>query len=247
MAQKQRITSARRAAAPVGADPHDPVEAKALVSAHPDTMRYVPSSYERVAPEMGRRKCQIHFVVTASGRAPAPRCFAAQWADCCFSRSVFPFSKVLNKCRAQGLPDRKAGNSSARHILAGAIAPAAETRFPLGRGNAGRVSWSRPERSSPGCPVSLAGAIAPATVLRRYQDQPGAKAPGQRPTRPRRALRPRRVGRWPIVVPGPTDLQGTVPLGRGNAGRVSWSRPERSSPGCPVSLAGAIAPATTPR
>jgi len=29
--------------------------------------------------------------------------------------------------------------------------------------------------------------------------QPGAKAPGQRPTRPRRALRPRRVGRWPVL------------------------------------------------
>ena len=172
MAQKQRITSARRAAAPVGADPHDPVEAKALVSAHPDTMRYVPSSYERVAPEMGRRKCQIHFVVTASGRAPAPRCFAAQWADCCFSRSVFPFSKVLNKCRAQGLPDRKAGNSSARHILAGAIAPAAETR----------------------CPLASRGPKAPASV------------------------RPATGGRWPFVVPGRADPQGTVPRRRGKRG-----------------------------
>jgi len=28
-------------------------------------------------------------------------------------------------------------------------------------------------------------------------------------------------------VPGPAGLQGTVPRGRGNAGRVSWSRPER--------------------
>jgi len=159
MAQKQRITSARRAAAPVGADLHDPVEAKALVSAHPDTMRHVPSSYERVAPEMGRRRCQIHFVVTASGRAPAPRCLAAQGADCCFSRSVFPFSKVLKQCRSQGLPDRKAGNSSSRHILAGIIAPAKAPCCPLaGRGTKapgkrlpGRAQafcWSRTCRSA---------------------------------------------------------------------------------------------------
>jgi len=47
---------------------------------------------------------------------------------------------------------------------------------------------------------------------------PGAKAPGQRPPRPRRALRPRRVGRWPLVVSGPADLRGTVPQGRGKRG-----------------------------
>jgi len=47
--------------------------------------------------------------------------------------------------------------------------------------------------------------------------QPGAKAPGQRP--PGRALA--------SVHPGPAGLQGTVPRGRGNAGRVSWSRPNR--------------------
>ncbi len=66
--------------------------------------------------------------------------------------------------------------------------------------------------------ASLAGAIAPATALRRDQDRPGATAPGQRPTRPWRALRPRRVGRWPFVVPGPTDLQGIVARGRGKRG-----------------------------
>ncbi len=69
-----------------------------------------------------------------------------------------------------------------------------------------------------GCPVSLAGAIAPATAPRWDQDQPGATAPGQRPTRPRRALPARRVGRWPSVVPEPAGLQGTVPRGRGKRG-----------------------------
>jgi len=66
--------------------------------------------------------------------------------------------------------------------------------------------------------AAMAGAIAPATAPRRDQDQPGAKAPGQRPPRPWRALRTRRVGRWPFVVPGPTGLQGTVPRGRGKRG-----------------------------
>ncbi len=47
----------------------------------------------------------------------------------------------------------------------------------------------------------MAGAIAPAAVLRRYQDQPGAKAPGQRPPRPRQALLARRAGRWPLLFP----------------------------------------------
>jgi len=58
--------------------------------------------------------------------------------------------------------------------------------------------------------AAMAGAIAPAIALRRYQDQPGAKAPGQRPTRP--------GGRWPSAGPGPADLRGTVARGRGKRG-----------------------------
>jgi len=50
----------------------------------------------------------------------------------------------------------------------------------------------------------------PATALRRDQDRPGAKAPGQRPPRPRRALA--------SVLSGPTGLGGTVPSGRGKRG-----------------------------
>ncbi len=94
-----------------------------------------------------------------------------------------------------------------------------------GRGKRG--AFPVPARTGEGAATAaMAGAIAPAKALRRDQDQPGAKAPGQRPTRPRRALHARRVGRWPFVVPGPAGLQGTVPRGRGNAGRVSCSRPE---------------------
>jgi hypothetical protein len=200
---------------------------------------------------MGRRRCQIHFVVTASGRARAPRCFAAQGADCCFSRSVFPFSKVLKQCRSQGLPDRKAGNPSARHILAGIIAPAKAPRCPLASrgtkapgkrppGRAQAFCWSRTCRSAghrrarEGEPrvafpspartdestvtAAMAGAIAPATVLRPYQDQPGAQSPRPAPAPP-----PAGASRPPgralaSAVPGPAGPQGTVARGRRKRG-----------------------------
>ena len=55
---------------------------------------------------------------------------------------------------------------------------------------------------------------------------PGAKAPGQRPPRPRRSLRPRRVGRWPAIVPDLPVCGAASRAGGGNAGRVSCSRPE---------------------
>ena len=60
-----------------------------------------------------------------------------------------------------------------------------------GAGETQCVSCSRPrrggERSHLGTSsaVLLAGAIAPATSSRWHQDQPGAKAPGQRPPRPK--------------------------------------------------------------
>jgi hypothetical protein len=63
----------------------------------------------------------------------------------------------------------------------------------------------------------MAGAIAPATVLRPYQDQPGAKAPGQRPPRPRRALLARRAGRWPAVFPDLPVCGAPSRTGGGNA------------------------------
>jgi len=113
-------------------------------------------------------------------------------------------------------------------------------------GNAGRVSFSRPEGRSPRCPVSLAGAIAPATAPRRDQDQPGAKAPGQRPTRPRRALRPRRVGRWPLSFPD-LPLYG-APSRTGGETRVAFPVPARTGEGTfTAAMAGAIAPATALR
>ena len=57
---------------------------------------------------------------------------------------------------------------------------------------------------------SIAKAIAFGTGIRRDQDRPGAKAPGQRPPRHRRALA--------SASPGPAGLQGTVPRGRGKRG-----------------------------
>ena len=69
--------------------------------------------------------------------------------------------------------------------------------------------------------ASMAGAIAPATSPRWDEDQPGAKAPGQRPTRPRRALLARRAGRWPLLFPGQAVFRAAFRTGGGNAGRVS--------------------------
>jgi hypothetical protein len=80
------------------------------------------------------------------------------------------------------------------------------------------VSCSRPEWRWHFVAV-MAGAIAPATALRWHQDQPGAKAPGQRPPRPRRALLARRVGRWPLLFPDPPVYGALSRPGGGNAVR----------------------------
>ena len=52
--------------------------------------------------------------------------------------------------------------------------------------------------------------------------QPGAKAPGQRPPRPRRALA--------SVSPGPSAVRGTLPCGRGKRGSRFRVQPKRASP-----------------
>ena len=111
-----------------------------------------------------------------------------------------------------------------------------------------RVAFPGPARTDDSTVTApLAGAIAPATALRRDQDRPGANAPGQRPPRPRRALCTRRVGRWPFVVPGPTGLQGTVAHGRGKRGSRFLIPPALTTATLIASLAGAIAPATARR
>jgi len=96
-----------------------------------------------------------------------------------------------------------------------------------GGGNAGRVSCSRTGRAKAPSPLQWQG---PSPLPQRHsgiRTSRGPKAPGQRPPRPRRALCPRRVGRWPFVVPGPAGLQGTVARGRGNAMRFLLP-PERA-------------------
>ncbi len=55
--------------------------------------------------------------------------------------------------------------------------------------------------------------------------QPGAKAPGQRPTRPWRALLARRVGRWPLLCPH-LPVYGSLSRAGGETQCVSCSRPE---------------------
>jgi len=101
-----------------------------------------------------------------------------------------------------------------------------------GGGNAGRVSCSRPNGRQPH-PASMAGAIAPATAPRRDQDQPGAKAPGQRPPRHRRALRTRRVGRWPLFLPDLPVCRAPSRAGGGNAMRFLFPPGRATAPSPP--------------
>ncbi len=51
---------------------------------------------------------------------------------------------------------------------------------------------------------------------------PGAKAPGQRPPRPRRALPARQVGRWPLLVRAARVLVAASRAGGGNAVRFPF-------------------------
>jgi len=87
---------------------------------------------------------------------------------------------------------------------------------PRGRGKRGAFPVPA-RRGESTVTASMAGAIAPAMALRWDQDQPGAKAPGQRPTRPWRALRTRRVGRWPLSLPDLPVYRTPFRAGGGNA------------------------------
>jgi hypothetical protein len=63
--------------------------------------------------------------------------------------------------------------------------------------------------------------------------QPGAKAPGQRPPRPRRALLARRVGRWPVL----RAVRRSLPHRRARAGEtqcVSLFPPGEGAEGGPM-------------
>ena len=91
-----------------------------------------------------------------------------------------------------------------------------------------RVAFPVPARTGEGTgPASMAGAIAPATVPRRDQDRPGAQSPRPAPIPPPAGASHPPGRALASVLPGPTGLWATVPRGRGNAGRVSCSRPER--------------------
>jgi len=77
--------------------------------------------------------------VHAARASSAARHTALRCAGFCLhSGKPGGFGRVLKTCRPQGLPDRKAGNSSAcaraLRILAGAIAPATAPRCPLPAG-----------------------------------------------------------------------------------------------------------------
>ena len=162
-------------------------------------------------------------------------------------------TKAVSPLHLQGpspLPQRCAGISTSRGPQPPASArPAHGGRFSPAGSGAGlcwcglhRSWWQRSARAGKrgAFPVparrgessftaEMAGAIAPATALHWHQGQPGATAPGQRPARPRRALRPRRAGRWPAVARAAWVFVAPPRAGRANAGRVSCSRPKGQS------------------
>ena len=89
-----------------------------------------------------------------------------------------------------------------------------------GGGTAGRVSGSRPHWRKR-CHRCNGRGHRPCQSATLPLDQPGAKAPGQRPPRPRRALCTRRAGRWPLMLPDLPVCGAPSRAGGGNAGRVS--------------------------
>ena len=127
-------------------------------------------------------------------------------------------------------PQAGASRPPGRALASVLLGPAGlQGTVPRGRGK--RDAFPVPARTDDShAPASMEGAIAPATAPCRDQDRPGAKAPGQRPPRPWRALRPRRVGRWPLLFPDLPVCGAPSRRGGGNAGRVSRSRPKGTIP-----------------
>jgi len=104
-------------------------------------------------------------------------------------------------------------------------------RAPSRAGGETRVAFPVPARSGGPAHFGMPGLSGrghrPCHSATLALVQPGAKAPGQRPTR--RALRTRRVGRWPVLVRVARVFAGAPRRGGGNAGRVSCSRPKGQS------------------
>jgi hypothetical protein len=110
-----------------------------------------------------------------------------------------------------------------------------------GGGNAVRFLFPPAPTKAPS-PLPWQG---PSPLPHRHVDPRPAGGP-----KPPASARPAHGGRWPAGVPGPADLRGTVMHGRGKRMRFLVPPGEAvflSLPGCPVTLAGAIAPATAPR
>ncbi len=150
------------------------------------------------------------------------------------------------------LPIGRPGAQSPRPAPAGSGAglllvpdlPVCRAPSRAGGGTAGRVSWSRPAMAKA---LSTPQWQGPPPLPQRYigiRTSRRPKAPGQRPPRPRRALRTRRVGRWPFVCPGPAGLRGTVARGRGKRGSRFLIPPGNGKSTVNASRAGATAPAT---
>jgi hypothetical protein len=124
--------------------------------------------------------------------------------------------------------------------LAGALHPPGRALASAGPGPAGQRGTVPRGRGKLGSRFRVPPALKKAPSPLQWQGQSplpqrqaaalpsrGPKAPGQRPPRPRRALRPRRVRRWPLCLPDLPVHRAPSRAGGGNAVRF-LAPPEQS-------------------
>jgi hypothetical protein len=168
------------------------------------------------------KKCRPHGLPDRNARncsACAPRCHGRGHRPC--------HSATLNL----GPPGAQSPRPAPAPPSAGASRPPGRALASVGAGGDGlcgsvprgrgkRSAFPVPARSGgfpdhAGMPGPSGGGHRPCHITTLILGPPGAKAPGQRPPRPRRELFARRVGRWPAVGAGGTGPGGSVARRRG--------------------------------
>jgi len=195
-------------------------------------------------PRRGHRPCPsapLHLVPPGGAKpprpVPAPPARMKAPSPLPWQRPSPLPQRVIAPCPAGG---GQSPPASARPAPGGRFSPAGSgaglcvawncgsTRHRPARAGETQVAFPDPARTDERtAPAAMAGAIAPATVPRRpLSRRGGPKPPGQRPSRPRRALLARRVGRRPLCLLDVLVYGAPSRAGGGNAGRVSCSRPK---------------------
>ncbi len=154
------------------------------------------------------------------------------WRSACFMARGSVADPFPRDQPVSFLPDlARVKSGSARPALGGRFSPAGSgaglclsrtcrsaVHRPARAGET-RVAFPAPARwDDSTLTAEMAGAIAPAKAPRCPLPSRGPKAPGQRPPRPWRALRPRRAGRWPLSFPDLPVCRGPSCAGGGKRG-----------------------------